>query len=355
MDDSARSSTGRGGMNAWASRFEKNRAGHFILLFCLFFLICFGLGYPTLKRYDPRVPGNNSDSTNYYAMVTGDVQQANFRSYRVLVPYSARPLYRLTDGHVGQWDPVFFSLLIINSIFTAAAALLLVSIGHRVTRDYGTALLGAMIYLLNFAVANFQLAGLVDSSEAFFMMAVAWTLMARRWPLLPLLAIPGAMAKETFVPFSIVFATVWVITNSRTERALTRAGWIVAMGVAGVATIVAVQSSVTGHLVNPWQLEVAGASLDDYLARLVGCFRRHEFWYVFGWLLPLGVWRLRALPREWVIASLTTALAALALGASISAEGNVARAMFDVAGPMLSLSVAMLIDRTSERRVNAAV
>jgi hypothetical protein len=338
-----------------ASQADKNRTGHLVLLFLLFFLICFGLGYPTLKRYDPRAPGNNSDSTDYYAMVTGDVQQKHFRSYRVLVPYSARPLYRLADGHVGQWDPVFFSLLVINSIFTAATALLLVSIGHRVTSDYGTTLLGAMIYLLNFAVANFQLAGLVDSGEAFFMLAVTWTLMARRWPLLPLLAIPGAMSKETFVPFSVVFAAVWLITNSRTERALTRAGWIVAMGVAGAATIVAVQSSVTGHLVYPWQLEVAGASLDDYLGRLVGCFRRHEFWYVFGWLLPLGIWRLRALPREWVIASLTTAVAALLLGASISAEGNVARAMFDVAGPILSLSVAMLIGRTSDPRVNAAV
>jgi hypothetical protein len=260
MDDSARSSTGRGGTNDWATRFDKSRVGHFILLFCLFFLICFGLGYPTLKRYDPRVPGNNSDSTDYYAMVTGDVQQVNFRSYRVLVPYSARPLYRMASGHLQQWDPVFLALLIVNSLFTAAAALLLVSIGDRVTGDYGTAVLGAMIYLLNFAVANFQLAGLVDSGEALFMMAVAWTLVAFRWPLLPLLAIPGAMAKETFVPFSVVFAAVWLITRSRTERALTRAGWIVAMGVGGAATIVAVQSSVTGHLVYPWQLEVARAS-----------------------------------------------------------------------------------------------
>ncbi|HTG15133.1 MAG TPA: hypothetical protein VK747_07670, partial [Blastocatellia bacterium] len=281
-----------------ASQADKNRTGHLVLLFLLFFLICFGLGYPTLKRYDPRAPGNNSDSTDYYAMVTGDIQQANFRSYRVLVPYSARPLYRLADGHVGQWDPVFLSLLIINSMFTAAAALFLISIGHRVTGDYGTALLGAMIYLVNFAIANFQLAGLVDSGEAFFMMTVAWTLVTRRWPLLPLLAIPGAMAKETFVPFSVVFAAVWLMTRSRTERKVTHAGWIVAMGVAGVATIIAVQSSVTGHLVYPWQLEVAHASLDDYLARLVGCFRRHEFWYVFGWLLPLGIWRLRDLPRE---------------------------------------------------------
>lgn len=127
------------------------------------------------------------------------------------------------------------------------------------------------------------------------------------------------------------------------------------MSAAGVATLVGVQSAMVGQLVLPWRLDVAGASLDGYLANLVGCFTRHEFWYVFGWLLPLGVWRLRSLPREWVFASMTTALVALALGAAIGAEGNVARAMFDVAGPVLSLSVAMLTGRTSDSRLNTAV
>jgi hypothetical protein len=342
-------------MNDPASRPDKNRTGRFGLLCFLFFLICFGLGYPTLKRYDARAPGNNSDSADYYAMVTGEVQPTTFRSYRVLVPLAARPLYRVTNGRVGQWDPVFFSLLVINSMFTAATALLLVGIGQRVTGDYGTALLSAMIYLLNFAVSNFQLAGLVDSSEAFFMLAVAWALLKGRWQMLPVLAIPGAMAKETFVPLSIVFAVAWLMAM-RTERfKLKRAGWIVAMVATGIATLMAVQTAVTGHIVSPWRLAVAGASLDGYLTNLAGCFRRHEFWYVFGWLLPLSVWRLRSLPREWVIASMITALAALALGASISAEGNVARAMFDVAGPMLSLSAAMLIGGTSDSQVNAAV
>lgn len=336
-------------MNDPASQAAKNSTGRLLLLFFLFFLICCGLGYPTLKRYDPRVPGNNPDSADYYAIVTGEVQPTNFRSYRVLVPLAARPLYRVTNGRVGQWDPVFFSLLVINSVFTAATALLLVSIGHRVTGEHVTGLLGATIHLLNFSVANFQLAGLVDSSEAFFMLALAWGLLNGRWQMLPVLAIGGAMAKETFVPFSIVFAFAWLTAARRTEGIkLTRAGWIVAMGATGVATLIAVQSAVTGHFVSPWHLTVASASLGGYLTNLAECFRRHEFWYVFGWLLPLSVWRLRGLPREWVVASMMTALVALALGASISAEGNVARAMFDVAGPILSLSVAMLISKNLE-------
>lgn len=341
-------------MNDSASQADKNRTGHLVLLFSLFFLICVGLGYPTLKRYDPRAPGNNPDSAEYYAIAAGEVQPTNFRSYRVLVPLAARPLVRMFNGRVGQWDPVFFSLLVINSLFTAATALLLASIGHRTMGEYGTALLGAMVYLLNFAVANFQLAGLVDSSEAFFMLAVAWALLCGRWHMLPVLVIPGAMAKETFIPLSIVFAVAWLIAASRTEPIkLRRVGWIVAMAATGIATLIAVQSAVTGDLVSPWRLTVAGPSLGGYLTNLVGCFKRHEFWYVFGWLLPMGVWRLRRLPREWMLASTTTALAALALGASISAEGNVARAMFDVAGPMLSLSVAMLIGKTSHSRENA--
>ena len=43
-------------MNDSASRLDKNHAKHFILLFVLFFMICFGLGYAILKRYDPRLP-----------------------------------------------------------------------------------------------------------------------------------------------------------------------------------------------------------------------------------------------------------------------------------------------------------
>ena len=81
----------------------------------------------------------------------------------------------------------------------------------------------------------------------------------------------------------------------------------------------------------------------------------HEVFYVFGWLLPLGAVRLGCLPRPWVVASGLTALVALVLGASVDAHGNVARAIFDVAGPMLSLSVAMLIARISEPRVKPAV
>jgi hypothetical protein len=54
-----------------------------------------------------------------------------------------------------------------------------------------------------------------------------------------------------------------------------------------------------------------------------------------------GVWRLGRLPQP-LLGSIFASLAALAMGAYIDALGNVTRAVFNVAGPILSLSVAVL-------------
>jgi hypothetical protein len=61
------------------------------------------------------------------------------------------------------------------------------------------------------------------------------------------------------------------------------------------------------------------------------------------WLLPLGVWRLKGLPKGWVAGAAAAGLAALAMGAYDDALGNAARAVFSAVGPMLSLSAALLL------------
>ena len=343
-------------MNNPAFRAYKNRAARLILIFVLFFLICFGLGYATLKRYDPRLQGNNPDSAYYYEMVTGESRQSVFWRYRVLIPGVARPVYWLARGRTGSWDPVFFSLLVANSLFVAATALVLVGIGRRVIGDQTIALMAALLYLLNFAIANFQLSGLVDSGEAFFLISVVGCLFANRWLLLPVCGVLGALAKETFVPLSAVLGLVWWLAARRKQEArVADLGWVVAMGAAGVATMTTVQSFVSGQMLWPWSLAVSSGSSSRLLVNFVDCLSSHELMYVFGWLLPLGAVRLGRLPRPWVLASSAAALAALVLGASVGARGNVSRALFDVAGPMLSLSVAMLIARPSESRDDAGV
>ena len=334
------------------------------LLWLLFFLICLGLGYPPLNRYDPGKLEGTSDVAEYRDIVVGRqppgapagsgalarlAHSENY--YRVLVPYAAKPFYWLVRGHLGTWDPAIFALLVANAIFMATTACLLVAIGCRLTLGFSTALLGATLCLLNFCVANLSLVGLVDSAEGCFVLVIVWSLLTDRWFLLPLWGIVGALAKETFVPLSALFVFGWWISEVRRDRLqLPRLVWMTAMGVASVTTVTIAMSAVAGGLVLPWQLAAYMHASDGFFDGLRRCLLAHDFWFVFIWLLPLGLVRLRRLPQPWVLASALAFCGALALGAYHDALGNVARALFSVAGPILSLSAAVFLSSTDNTR-----
>jgi hypothetical protein len=325
----------------------RNRLRQYLLLWSLFFLICFGLGYPTLSRYDPRQTAGLSDTISYYQTVSEQPPNhpwADIFRCRVLVPYLARPFSWLARSYLKNWEPVFFGLLVVNSLFCATAACLLTDVGQRVVGDHGTALLGATLYLLNFVVPNMQLSGLVDSSEACLMLALAWTLLKDKWRLLPLWGLLGPLAKETFVPFAAVFVVAWWLAAER-HRGLrsARLGSAVLTIVLSVLVLLLTRLLVLGHFVWPWEVAARMYGHTNLLASLWGCISDHNFWYVFIWLLPLGVWRLRRLPQPWVMAAACAGLTALALGVYKNMQGTVARPLFNTIGPLLSLSSALLL------------
>ena len=330
-------------------RFLRISPGRKAMLWLLFFLICMGLGYPTLGRYDPRSVPGLYDTRAYYAVVTGDPLQSDQSdlAQRALVPYLAKPIYWLAKGHLNTWNPVFFALLTVNSFFIATSAFLLVGISHQVVGDYSVALVSGFVYLANFAVANFNLSGYVDSAVNCMLIAIVWTLLAERWWLLPLWGLLGALAKETFVPLAAVFAFAWWLTACRRGALkLSQLAYVGAMVTVGFATLVFVMSR---NSPPNTPLSFASSRLADsgagylYLAGLARCLLAREFIFVFAWLLPLGLWRLGRLPRTWVVASGCAALAALAMGAYDDAQGNATRAVFSACGPLLSLSVSFLL------------
>jgi len=329
---------------------------YFLLLWPLFFAICFGLGYPILRRYDPRRTEGLSDAPKYYAIITGS-DQSNFKELfrgRVLVPYVARPFYWFGQSYLHSWNPVFFGLLMSSALFCATTACFIVSIGNRLLNDLSTALLGATLYLLSFTIPNLQLAGLIDAGEACFMAALIWSLLTRRWYLFPIWGLLGALAKETFVPFSCVFAFTWWFVESRqATRRLSEFKWIGVLAVVGLATVMAVHSAIAGQLRWPWTIAGQARAPVNFFVSLWHCLTEHSFWYVFGWLVPFGIWRLKYFPKPWLIASVVTAAFAIMLGAYSNAGGTVGRATFNIVGPLLSLSVALLISRPSERLVPA--
>src|SRR5713101_4962388 len=106
-----------------------------VLLWLLFFVVCCGLGYPTLSRYDPAHTGGLTDSVVYQQMVVGPPaprSRVEVFGGRVLVPYTARLFYSLVGSHLNTWNPVALSILLSASLFCATTALLLVILGQYV-------------------------------------------------------------------------------------------------------------------------------------------------------------------------------------------------------------------------------
>jgi hypothetical protein len=178
-------------------------------------------------------------------------------------------------------------------------------------------------------------------------MAVTAALWFRRWWLLPVLAVFGAAAKETFVLWSAALAVGWLIATWSQPDRWRRAAWIGAMSGAGFVTTTALLSWNRGGMFWPWDLAasmaVGSSAPTNLLAGLVGAVFNHGVVAAFAWLLPLGIWRLRRLPREWITGVALAGAAVLAICALGDARSNTGRIAFTVAGPLLCLSAATLL------------
>jgi hypothetical protein len=330
-------------------------------LFCIFFLIACGLGYSILNRFDPRQTPGLSDVKTYAALVTGatitDAEDMRFRRFRVLVPWIARPFYRIAKGRFASWDPVMVGLLVADSLFVAATCVLIVIIGCSTLSNSAAGLVGALLYMVNFAVPNLRLVGLVDAGEGFFLLALLWSLSEHRLWLLPTIAVLGALTKESFIPFSMVMTFAWW-SSTRTnhpsgERRRYRfsldAAWILASWIFGVAAMIALHWSITGNYVSPLQF---GSTLRRGGGQhFAVSLRDRNLWYIFLWMLPTAIPNLKRFPRTWLIPIGSACGMAFLLdayfGGTPEAGSAWGRALFTIAGPVLSLSSALTLMRFS--------
>jgi hypothetical protein len=331
----------------------------------IFFVISCGLGYPILNRFDPRQTPGLSDVKTYAALVDGtpivNADDLRFRRFRVLVPWIAKPFYQLARGRMASWDPVMFGLLVADSLFVAGTALLIVILAgildKRQGGDSSLGLVGALLYLVNFAIPHLRLVGLVDAGEGFFLLALLWSLSKSKLWALPVIAFLGALTKESFIPFAIAFTAAWWCSPPRDgddieesdharNRSLPDAVWILFSWTAGVIAWILLQWSSTGRFVSPLQfgLGLHRGGGYDFAASL----RDRNLWYSFVWLLPMALPNLKRLPKSWLIPVGATCATALALDAYFGgAPGTLGRALFSIAGPALSLSSALFLLRIS--------
>lgn len=317
----------------------------FVLHWILYFLICLGIGYPALNRLDARTLEGCIDSVAYFQMTeTAPIDAARRQlELRPLIPWVANPVYRLVQGHTGSWNPVALGLLVASSIFTATGMSLLLQLGQVHVTSRAVAFTGTLLYLLNFTTINKHLGcSLVDSGESSLIIAAFWVLFERKYFLLPIVGILGALSKETFIPICAIVILGWAFSQLRTGTWNWRAtAWSACAILVGLAVMSLLQASVYGGFMWPWEFAASQQVRSVGLLRgLVNCFTDHQFLYVFSWLLPLGVLRLKAFPRSWLHASIGGGLAVLAMGAWRNGEGTTMAAVFNAMGPLLSLSAA---------------
>ncbi len=330
------------------------------LLYVLFFLICCGLGYPSLNRVDFRAGvGGLNDVRGYAAMVEAPPisMEGLHTSFRVLLPYMAKPIYRAALGHIGTWDPVMFSLLVVDALFVAGTSLVLVIVVDCQFGSYSIALGSALLYMLNFAVPNLRLAGMIDAGEAFFLMLLVWILLEEKYWLLPFLGAVGATAKESFVPFLIVFSLTWWLCSRKELRSVWQAGaWMVASWVAALSSLTVLHWRMIGVYESPLAFGIDLHQNDAYLPHFVRSLADRNLWYIFLWLLPLGLVRLRRFPLNWRVATAATCATAFAMDAYYGGQpGTIGRALFTVSGTLLTASVSVLLFSEREQKEVAAV
>jgi len=330
---------------AHASSDRTFNSGRLLCLFCLFFLIAVGLGYPILNRYDPRQTPGLIDVRSYSAIVTNGIPPGPpHMRFRVLVPWVATPVYHLLRGRVGSWDPVMAALLTADSFFVAMTAVLITLLGLHVFGDFPTSLVASLLYLLNFAIPNLRLAGLVDAGEGFFLLAILWSLSRREYRVLPVIVILGALTKEAFVPLSVTFMAAWWFTAYKEREARLSRGWIACSCLASIAAILGLHWKIEGCLPNPLTFAESFHQNREYLPHLASSFWDRSMLYIFVWLLPAAMPRLRKFPKPWLIPSAAASLMIFVMDAYYGASpGTVPRELFSVAGPILALSAASLL------------
>ena len=198
------------------------------VLFFFFFFTSFIIGYESISRYDYakllKNDGALSDINTYKKVVENGfdgLYEEKRLAPRLLTPLLSHYIYKFSKDKISSWDPIFFSLLIINSIFVSLTCLLMNKYYKflNLSKDTKNILLGStsqFIFLTSFAVSNLYLSGLIDSSVCFFLFLFIYSFLSKKYSFVLLSAIFLALSKETsfiyifFFLFSYFFYQIFI-------------------------------------------------------------------------------------------------------------------------------------------------
>ena len=178
------------------SPFALNWRTNFVLFF-LFGMICFSLGYATLTRWSPGFDIGN-DSVMYYRMAEGNPEVAPPFRFRILTPSLVKAVMPLmAKVPHGSWNVTSMSFLAVNTFFLSLAGFCLMHITFLLLGDRIIALMSAILFITSFTAVNQYLAGMVDAAESFFLASIVLCSLRGWWMMVPLLLGLGALGKDT--------------------------------------------------------------------------------------------------------------------------------------------------------------
>jgi len=328
-------------------RVIENRVRYYLVIWSVFFLIAIGLGYQSVTRYDPAQSSFIDDSKIYSEIVLNGSQgiTSDHRSTRLLVPFLARAVYSLIEGNIGLWNPVQFSLLAVASFFCASIVLMMISICKLLFEDERVGIIAGLIFYANFSISNLYLSGLVDSAEAFFLLCVIYALLHKKLILLPIIAILGTLSKETFLPVGSLIITIWWLYEMCIDKKINYRNLlhIVSFILISSVIVIALKSYSLDKLTLLLEFS-EGMKKESFSSfdRILVAIRRFSYAYI--WLLPLSLFRIKLLPKPWLLSAIISSIMILLMGWWIGASGAaISRYMFNMVGPLLSISIAILI------------
>lgn len=179
------------------------------ILFIFFFFTSFIIGYDSISRYDyVKLLENNgalSDITTYKKVVEkglDGLEEEKRLAPRLLIPLLSHFIYEFSKDKILSWNPAFFSLLVVNSIFVSLTCLLMSKYYKflNITKDKKKILLGStsqFIFLTSFGVSSLYLSGLIDFSVCFFTFLFIYSFLSKKYFIVFLSTIFLALSKET--------------------------------------------------------------------------------------------------------------------------------------------------------------
>ena len=144
-----------------------------IVLFLTFYSIAFIIGYDSLNRFDYdnllSKNGSLSDISTYKQTVEKGFEgfsEEKRLAPRFITPILSNIIFDFFEGKIRSWEPVFFSLLVVNSFFVSMTCLVMTFYVKYLKIKFTFA--PQLLFFGSFGVCAFFLSGLIDASVCFF-------------------------------------------------------------------------------------------------------------------------------------------------------------------------------------------